>query len=223
MSIKNALTERSKKRRKNVIGKALILCGVGLLLVVGITNIVNYNRGRKLVADFEDMYQMATGNDADATGSDESGSGINPHISITQEDITDYLAQGGVIGVLEIPVIGCKEPIKEEVFSYSLGHMPGTSPIGGDGNCCIAGHRNYPNGRYFKNLDLVKEGDEIVIRTLEGEYTYTITDSFVVTPDQVEVLDYYDGSTLTLITCTPVYIGTHRLIVRARLTSSVKY
>lgn len=214
--MKNSDTDFSKNNIRKILGRGLIISGVGLFLAVAVYNIANYSRGRGLVEDFDEYRAAVLETDEDGT--------VNVNVNISEEAYHNYLQWQSVIGVMEIPTIKCREPIKEEVISYCLGHMAGTAGIGEQGNCCIAGHRNYNGGRYFHNIDKLVAGDEIIIKTLGGEYIYKVTESFVVKPEQVEVLDNYDdGATLTLITCTPLYIGTHRLIVRAELAESNVY
>ncbi len=126
-----------------------------------------------------------------------------------------------VLGVMKIDKISLKEALKEgvgrSVISSALGHMEGTAYPGEEGNCVVAGHRNYVFGKYFNRLDEIEPGDCIEIETMARNYQYTVTDKFVVEPDEVSVTDELAGRQLTLITCTPLFVGSHRLIVRAEL------
>ena len=92
------------------------------------------------------------------------------------------------------------------------------TPYTGDkGNSAIAGHRSYTYNQYFNRLDELVEGDEIIIQTKKGEFTYVIYKKFVVLPEEVSVLNDTKEAELTLITCTPVRVATHRLIIKAKL------
>lgn len=131
-----------------------------------------------------------------------------------------------VLGVIEIEKIKIKYPILEGVraadLKVGIGHIPGTAGLGENGNCVLAGHRNYTFGRFFNRLDELKEGDIITITTKKAQYKYKVYEKLVVTPDDVSVLKgSRDETKLTLITCTPIYIATHRLIINASLTESV--
>ena len=127
-----------------------------------------------------------------------------------------------VIGIIQISKIKVKAPIVEGVKASNLkagvGHIPGTAALGQPGNSALAGHRSYTFGKFFNRLDELVEGDEIVITTKKEDLTYKVYKKLVVTPDDVSVLKgSKDDNIITLITCTPIYVATHRLIVHARL------
>ncbi|HEY8423104.1 MAG TPA: sortase [Thermoclostridium sp.] len=127
-----------------------------------------------------------------------------------------------VLGVIIIDKIKIKYPIVEgiqkENLRTAIGHIPGTAPLGEAGNCALAGHRSYTFGAYFNRLDELDVGDEITIKTKDKDYIYTVYEKLVVKPDDVSVIKGgKDDYILTLITCTPIYIATHRLIIHARL------
>lgn len=125
------------------------------------------------------------------------------------------------VGILIIPKIDLKVVIGEgadlETLKYAVGHFKGTAMPGEIGNFCVAGHRSYVFGEYFNRLNELKAGDEVIIKTLNGEFKYKVYNTEVVLPTQVEVLNQTKEATMTLITCTPIHVGTHRLIVKARL------
>lgn len=133
-------------------------------------------------------------------------------------------AKQTVLGLIIIDKIKIKYPIvegvREENLRVGIGHIPGTAGLGQPGNCALAGHRNYTFGRFFNRLDELEEGDKITISTKGADYRYIVYEKFVVKPDDVSVLKgSKDEHIITLITCTPIYIASHRLIVRARLES----
>lgn len=129
-----------------------------------------------------------------------------------------------VLGVIKINKIKVTtvivEGVKPNNLSSGIGHLPGTPQIGQLGNCALAGHRSYTFGRFFNRLDELIKGDEILISTKKSHYKYRIYQILVVNPDDVSVLKgNKNESTVTLITCTPTFIATHRLIIHARLES----
>jgi sortase A len=131
-----------------------------------------------------------------------------------------------VLGIIKIDKIKIKYPIVEGVklsnISRAIGHVSGTAGLGQPGNCALAGHRNYTFGRYFNRLDEVKVGDIISITTKKAEFQYKVYEKLVVMPDDVSVLKgSKDDTVLTLITCTPIYVATHRLILHARLDKKI--
>lgn len=130
-------------------------------------------------------------------------------------------ADYGTIGILIIPKIDLKAAIGEgtdmSTLRYAVGHFKGTAMPGENGNFALAGHRSYTFGQYFNRLDEIKTGDEILIETINGNYKYKVSNKKIVLPYQVDVLDTTKDPTMTLVTCTPIRVATHRLIISARL------
>lgn len=122
--------------------------------------------------------------------------------------------------LVRIPKIDSVEPVSEgtskEALANSLGHDTSTAYPGEKGNCVIAGHRNYTFGKFFNRLDEVEIGDMIYVDTHEETYTYKVKEIKVVEPEDVSILENTDDEILTLYTCTPIYIATHRLVVIAK-------
>jgi sortase A len=133
---------------------------------------------------------------------------------------------GEAVAAVQIPSIGVEQFVVEGVTRDDLrkgpGHYPSTPLPGQPGNAAIAGHRT-THGAPFNQLDELATGDPIVVTTLNGIYTYRVTESFVVDPSDVSVLDpVVDAdaaleNTLTLTTCTPEFSARQRLVIRAEL------
>jgi sortase A len=129
------------------------------------------------------------------------------------------------IGILSIPKIDVMLPVveglTEENLKYALAHMYGSSAIGEEGSCCIFGHRSYAYGKFFNRLDELEEGDAITIETAGGMlFEYAVENKEILLPDDPLLLDGgMDGKILSLITCHPVRVASHRLVIRARLNS----
>lgn len=125
------------------------------------------------------------------------------------------------IGILIIPKINLKVAIGEgtdmNTLKYAVGHFKGTAMPGQRGNFALAGHRSYTYGQYFNRLNELKIGDKIIVETIKGNYKYKISNIRVVLPSQIDVLNATKYASMTLITCTPIRVGTHRLIVNAIL------
>jgi len=141
-----------------------------------------------------------------------------------QPQETNAIALGNVLGILKIDKINLKMPILEGTTERNLNRgaaqIEGTSPLGAVGNAAIAGHRGYNYGRLFNRLDELMVGDKIVVETGEGTYTYEVYQTLVVEPADVSVLNRNNqDKILTLVTCTPLYTSTHRLIVQAKAAS----
>jgi sortase A len=136
------------------------------------------------------------------------------------------LSNQKVLGIIQIPKIKVKDPIVEGVeksnLSAGIGHIPGTPLPGQPGNCALAGHRNYTLKKLFRRLDELEAGDEVIIITKTETLKYTVTGKVVVEPDDVSVLaGSKNMNIISLITCTPMYVHSHRLIVTAELTERV--
>ena len=135
-------------------------------------------------------------------------------------DLTDII-KNGTIGILTISKIDLKVAIGEgtdlKTLKYAVGHFNNTAMPGQKGNFCLAGHRSYTFGEYFNRLGEIKNGDEIQVKTINGDYKYKVYDIQVVLPDKVKVLNSTNDASMTLVTCTPIRIATHRLIIKARL------
>lgn len=129
----------------------------------------------------------------------------------------------GIMGVLEIPKIGVKLPIyhttEDEGLARGVGHMEGTSlPVGGiSTHCGLAGHRALPSARLFTDLDRLERGDLIYITVLNELLVYQVDQISVVLPHELEAMAIVEGMDLiTLVTCTPYGVNSHRLLVRGR-------
>jgi LPXTG-site transpeptidase (sortase) family protein len=130
------------------------------------------------------------------------------------------------IGILSIPKIDVELPIAEGLtednLKYALAYMNGSAAIGEEGSCCIFGHRSYAYGKFFNRLDELTKGDSITVETAGGTLLeYTVEEKEILLPDDPSLLgENLDGSILSLITCHPVRIASHRLVIRARLKES---
>ena len=180
---------------KRIIGKLLILVGV---LIIGCVIYINH-RTTKINQAFVNEYKESTKN---------------------IEVRTDEYQIGDVIGILNIPKIDLEVAIKRgitnEILKDSVGHFENTAMPGEYGNFSVAGHRAYTSNKFFSNLDKVEIGDEINVLSEGKTFKYIVDSIDVVTPNKVEVVDSTDSSKkeITLVTCTPKYVGSHRLIVK---------
>jgi sortase A len=127
---------------------------------------------------------------------------------------------GESVASIRIPKIGVDKTVVQGVGLADLrkapGHYPETPMPGEQGNAAIAGHRT-TYGAPFNRLDELAAGDEILVTTVKGSYTYTVAGLKVVKPNQVEVLNPTPTPTLTLTTCNPKYSAKERLVVVANL------
>lgn len=125
-----------------------------------------------------------------------------------------------IMASIEIPAIDVFIPIHHgtdpDVLEIGLGHLKGSSlPVGGENtHAVITGHRALPNNRLFTDLDQLENGDIFLIRVVDEILAYEVHEVQVVEPHQIEALKIEDGKDLvTLITCTPYGVNTHRIFV----------
>lgn len=124
------------------------------------------------------------------------------------------------MGSIEIPSINVNLPIyhgtSDEVLSAGVGHLNGSSlPIGGvNTKSILTAHRGLPSSKLFTRLDELVEGDLFFIRVLNETLAYKVNDIQVIEPEDVAGLEIEEGKDLvSLITCTPYGLNTHRLVV----------
>lgn len=125
-----------------------------------------------------------------------------------------------IMGSLEIPKIQVELPIyhgtADEVLSNGIGHLEGTSlPIGGENtHSVLTGHRGLPSSKLLVRLDEMKIGDLFFIHTYKEVMAYKVEDIMVVKPEDTAWMEIKGEKDLvSLVTCTPFGINSHRLIV----------
>ncbi|WP_294386909.1 class D sortase [uncultured Clostridium sp.] len=181
---------------RRIFGVTLILIGIGIIGSVAYKKIVTSHKQNELLQVFENQLSEAK-NEEDSE-------------SVSLEAINGYTP----IAIMEIPSIKLKQPVVdgtgEDVIKYFLGRFPELAMPGEVGNFAVAGHRVSDFTDAFINLYKVKVGDEVIVTTKDGRFTYQVDNSFIVDPDQVEVLDDADYEKITLITCT---IGSKRRVI----------
>lgn len=143
-----------------------------------------------------------------------------------QEEV-EIPQDGKLLGRLEIPRINAQMPVvqgaSDENLKTAAALLDGTSPIGSIGNAAIAAHRSHTYGRFFNRLNEVEVGDLIIVTTPEAVYTYQAYEIKIVEPTDLSVLNRNSTHrVITLITCDPIYVATHRLIIHGVLISEEK-
>ena len=187
---------------RRFIGILLILIGVSIIGTVVYKKMVTSNKQNEVLESFENQLK-------------EDNTNNESHGDVNLDSINGYTP----IAIMEIPSIRLKQPVvegvTEDVIKYFLGKFPESAMPGEVGNFSVAGHRVSDFTDAFINLYKVKPGDKVIVTTKSGKYTYEVDESFIVEPEQVEVLDTADYEKITLITCT---IGSkRRVIVTGRL------
>ena len=142
-----------------------------------------------------------------------------------EEDYMNILNINDQMGTIVIPKIGVELPIyhgtSAEVLQKGVGHLQNTAvPVGGAGtHAVLSGHRGLPEAKLFSDLDEMEIGDMFYIRVLNQTLAYQVDQIKTVLPDQTEALQPVEGEDhVTLVTCTPYGVNTHRLLVRGTRT-----
>ena len=147
---------------------------------------------------------------------EEKQSGLCDPWSYQQPAFTlgDYGLEDEVFGVISIPTIDLEMPLYLGATSSRLAkgaaQLSQTSlPIGGmNTNCVIAGHRGFNGAIYFRNVPELKIGDEVIITNLWETMTYTVTETQVILPNEVDQILIQEGrDMITLLTCHPYASG----------------
>jgi sortase A len=127
------------------------------------------------------------------------------------------------IGTIEIPKIGLDHPIYEGVWltvvDHGPGHWPGSAMPGKLGNATFAGHR-VTHSRPFYDLDQLVVGDQVIFHMADGDFVYSVTESVIVEPDALWIVNQTAEHTMTLFACHPKHSAAQRIVVKGKLVSS---
>jgi len=212
----------------------VLIAGVTVVLYPIVSNYWNAMHQSRVVADYSKSVSSLT--QADYTQYFEAADQYNRSLlaSDTAFDTDDWtdaqneayeslLSVDGsqVMATLEIPVIGVKLPVyhgtDESVLQVGIGHIKGSSlPVGGEStHCVLSGHTGLPSAQLLTNLDQMKTGDLFYLTVLDRTLVYQVDQILVVEPDDIDPLAIVPGEDyVTLVTCTPYGINSHRLLVR---------
>jgi sortase A len=204
-------------RLLGAIGRACITVGVLILLFVAYqlwgTGIREAQAQDRLEDDFAAVLAEAEAAPPTTTSSTVPGDPVTvPTIPPVSE--------GEPTARLRIPAIGVDKIVVEGVALPDLkkgpGHYPESPLPGQEGNAAIAGHRT-TYGAPFNRIDELVPGDEVTVETVQGEFTYVVTEQLIVSPTQVDVLEDKGDNRLTLTACHPKYSARERIVVVAEL------
>ena len=230
-----------KKKIPGIIFGLMFLIGFGILVYPTVADQWNTYRQSRLISSYENRIQEME--PEDFTAEWEKAQAFNDTLTQNSiygdvfgeenQDLedTDYwqvlnVGGDGVMGYLSIPKINIKLSIyhgtSDEVLQTGVGHLNGTKlPIGGEStHSVLAAHRGLPSARLFTDIDQLEKGDKFYIHILDETLAYQV--------DQIlDMVDKDDTDTLekalqieegkdqvTLFTCTPYGVNSHRLLVR---------
>lgn len=134
----------------------------------------------------------------------------------------------GMIGTLFIPKLGVSVPFyhgnSDTVLQIAAGHMEGSSfPIDGSTtHAVIAAHTGMASMELFTKLDQMESGDQFMVQILNKQYVYQVSEIHTVLPTEMKYLEFQANRNLTtLLTCTPLGVNSHRLLVTGELIDIV--
>lgn len=222
------------KKKKDLISTVILvltlLVGLSVMLYPIVSDWWNSKTQSKLVQSYEETISKI-----DETQFEEMLNQANEynkqlakiHSPLTSyNEIPDYesvldVTGTGIIGYVTIPQIDVELPIyhgtNENVLSKAVGHLQGSSfPVGGEStHAVISAHRGLPSAKLFSDLDMLVVGDVFTITVLNHTYSYMVDKISIVEPDQLDNLTIESGEDyVTLMTCTPYGVNSHRLLVR---------
>lgn len=225
------------KRVRDILPVLVILAGLLVLLYPTISNYLIEQNASRAVASYdqatvdlsaqerEQMLARAHAyNDALAatSGAPTASEGGEPAQAVEAYEDLLNLNGDGMMGYIIIPKMNVELPIyhgvEEKVLQVGVGHLSETSlPVGGEfTHAALSGHRGLPSAKLFTDLDQMEEGDQFYIKILGETLAYEVHSIETVLPTETESLAIQPGEDLvTLITCTPYGINSHRLLVHA--------
>ncbi len=232
-----------KRKISGILFGLLFLAGFGILAYPTISDQWNTYRQSLLISSYEDT--IAQLEPEDFTREWEAAKKFNSTLEqnnlygdvfgASDDNIenTEYwkvlnIAGDGIMGYLSIPKINVRLAVyhgtSEEVLQTGIGHLGGTKlPIGGEGtHSVVAAHRGLPSARLFTDIDQLEGGDQFYIHILDEILAYQVDKILpMVDKDDAgtleEALRIEPGADqVTLFTCTPYGVNSHRLLVRGK-------
>ena len=229
------------KKKRNLISTAilvvLLLVGLSVMLYPTVSDWWNSRVQTRAIATYnQSVEQMDTGDKERLLMEAHSYNATLSHLTApftNWEDAGNYdkildISGTGIMGYISIPKIQVELPIyhgtSAEVLNVAVGHLQGSSfPVGGENtHAVISAHRGLPSAKLFSDLDQLVEGDTFTVTILDEVLTYEVEKIFIVKPDELDKLAIIPGGDyVTLMTCTPYGVNSHRLLVRAHRVDTV--
>ncbi len=223
MSVSSGRLCCAKERNMNKILFAIGLCF--LIIPIGI-QFLSKNQQEKMIATFEqNVRDVGSENIEEILASARAyNCKLFEEGWLDEEAYWKHLVfddnQSGIMGSLSIPNINCKLAIRhgteKDTLVDSVGHvMESSLPVGGNNtHCVLSGHRGLPGQELFTRLDELTENDFFYLKVGGRQMTYRVCRIQTVLPDEVNAVAIEKGRDLvSLVTCTPYGLNTHRLVV----------
>lgn len=229
-------TQKNKKNPIVFLASLLVFAvGAGIFLYPALSNLLAEYRQENVIKTYRAKVEQTNQEELDAAWEqaeiyNENLAGDPVHDPfvmgsgyVLPDNYTEVLNVDGdgVMGYISIPKIDVYLPIyhgtSEEVLQNGAGHMDVTAlPIGGiNRHSVISAHRGLPSAELFTRLDEIETGDKFYINVLNETLAYEVDQINVIEPEELEFLTTDpEKDMVTLLTCTPYAVNTHRLLVR---------
>lgn len=225
---------RRRRRRvsvSNLVAVLMLLVGLGMIAYPSVSNWWNEYHSKQAIAEYVEIIDGISPEEEEAML--KAASEYNEDL---RDDLLRFNAEpdmdkrywsllnvgaDGMIGYVRIDAIGVEIPVYhgtgDDVLNKAVGHVEGSSlPVGGEGtHAALSGHRGLTSAKLFTDLDRLHEGERFTMTVMHQVMWYEIDQIRIVEPadlSDLRILD--DADELTLITCTPYGVNTHRLLVR---------
>ena len=212
-----------------LLAAAFGVVALGLLFYPLVGELLN----EKYHSDVETTYTAVIADTDDAELTAQRGAAEQYNAMLSGATITEggasapplayaqQLTVGGVMAYVDIPKINVYLPVQHgtdaDALEKSVGHVIGTSlPVGGSStHAVLSAHSGLASSKLFSDIDQLAEGDTFYIHVLGEVLAYKVDAIHTVLPTDTSLLQIADGKDLvTLVTCTPFGVNTHRLLVR---------
>ncbi|WP_406708554.1 class C sortase [Trueperella pyogenes] len=232
------ITRRWAFPKLTAVGSLIILLGASLALYPFVASwFSQYNQSKLIVRTAQDQRKLTSSKTHDSLAEAREYNRLlvggviveaDQHKAVgnvTHEGAFDYYkllnaTDSGIMGRLRIEAIDVDLPIyhgtSDATLAKGVGHLRGTAlPVGGKSTrSVLTAHRGLPESTLFNELDRVDVGDTFVVETFGEVLTYKVIDTQVIDPSDTESISVVDGKDLvSLITCTPLGVNTHRILV----------
>ena len=215
-----------------ILASVILIAALGIAMYPTVSQWVNNLLSESAIMQYNDTVDTLSGENkaAQFAEAEEYNRGLNEVVSdsFSSEAFAGderynsilHITEDGQIGTINIPSIDCRLPIyhgnSEDMLTKGAVHLAGTAfPIGGSSaRSVISAHTAFPGKIFFDRLSEVEIGETFSVTVLGDTFYYKVTEINIVSPDEVEYLQpVKDKDLITLVTCTPYALNTHRLLV----------
>ncbi|MCR4903954.1 MAG: class C sortase [Butyrivibrio sp.] len=222
-----------RKHLPTIFFLVVLIVGICIMAYPSVSNYINSLHQSSAIANYTQALESLT--EEDYTAFWDAAEKYNEvlaskatNFNLTDEEMEEYNSildptGTGIMGYLEIESIGVNLPIyhgtEESVLAIGIGHIPGTSfPTGTEStHTILSGHRGLPSSKLLTDLDQMIVGDTFLLHIMDQTFAYEVDQINIVLPEETESLGIYeDKDYVTLVTCTPYGVNSHRLLVRGR-------